>query len=606
MARLLRIAAMAMALTAVHASSTGASVYLLGNSRGDQLLLHQVLGQHNRPFFAGLRPAGGAFAPFTPISEPVDIAQHSAVVDDSGGAVVAWTTGVQDPNPSPGRLFVATRPPGGTFGNPALLATDATLVQLYGNARGDTIVVWYTQGGRTRYAYRPAGANFGQQYELDRPPVGIALDDDGSAHAVFFGGSGSSARLETADRLPDGDFGPRQPIAGTDGARSAILAAAGDGRGLLVWTGGHSVFAMDRVPHGSFGPRIDLGVLPGDLVDALVRPSGAAVIRFGFDGGKVAVRAPGGSFSGATYVPVPPVVGGGTSDLDLNSRGDVAMTWDDYRGNLRAAYRSAGSRAWSQAVTVAPAPALTPILSSRAGLAIAGSGEATIAWEETTGATVHTYARTLRRRKLGPKRTLDAIATYVTVGPPAACRPKGARLLASNASATLFVEHAHVFGCFLKRGAPLQFDGELVFAAHTMSLAGPLVASGYDDDSDARNGLESNIVVTDLRDAEFGISRGAVMEPNAYPATAVLLATRLRPNGAVAWLSCPDESEVRALAKPCRRVGGIKKHLFVWPSHAAEPRLVASSRWIDRRTLKLRGSLLTWRERGKLRHARLR
>src|SRR5438067_522327 len=106
-----------------------------------------------------------------------------------------------------------------------------------------------------------------------------------------------------------------------------------------------------------------------------------------------------------------------------------------------------------------------------------------------------------------------------------------------------------VFGCLLRRGAPVPLvDRVSGFAAHTMSLAGPLVAYGSDDLDET--GTTSFVNVLDLRDPEYGINRGAVMEPN-YD-TAILLATRLRRNGAVAWLSCPDESETRVLAKPCR------------------------------------------------------
>lgn len=600
MGRLIWIAALATALTAMHLSAASASVYFLGNSRGDQLLLHQVLGQHHRPFFAGLRSPSAGFAPFTPISEPVDISQRSAVIDGGGGAVVAWTTGAQDPNPSPGRLFVAIRRPGDSFASPVQLASDGTMVWLYGNGRGDTIVVWYTQAGEARYSFRPASGDFGPTQAIDKPPVGIAIEGDGTAVAVFSG----SSHFELATRPVGADFGPRQPIAGTDGARLGTFAAAPDGRGLLVWTDGPSVFTMDRPAGGDFGPPVRVGARADyDLSGAVVRQSGAALIRFGNLGQAAALRPPGGRFSRMTPIAVPY---GGQTDLDVNDDGDAAVAWRDYEQRVHARYYTPGS-GWSNPVTVAPAPAFSTIFENSPGVALPASGDATVVWEQTNGTRVRTYARRLRGRNLGRIRLLDSIPTYVRQGPPAACRPKGTRLLASNATATLYREHGQIFGCFLASGAPLQlWMGEFAFAAHTISLAGPLVASGYDDDPDGRSGLESTLVVTDLRDPEFGINRGTLMEPDAYPATAVLLATRLRPNGAVAWLSCPDESETRALAKECRRLGGVKKHLFVWPSRAEEPRLVDSSRWIDRRMLKLRGSLLTWRDRGKLRHARLR
>jgi hypothetical protein len=401
-----------------------------------------------------------------------------------------------------------------------------------------------------------------------------------------------------------GDFGQRHAIAGTDGALLGTFAAAPDGRGLLAWTDGPSVFAMDRAPGGGFGPPVRVGARVGyDVSSAVVGSGGAALIRLGNLGQAFAVRPPGGRFSPITSVAAP---SGGQTDSDIDARGDVAIAWRDYAKRVHARYYTP-TAGWSKPVTVASAPPFTTFFDDVPGVALPASGEATIVWEKTNGAVVRTYARSLRGTKLGPTRVIDSIATYVKKGPPSACRPKGARLLASNASATLFFAQRQVFGCFLHSGAPLPvWLGEFAFATHTMSLAGPLVASGYDDDPDGRSGLESTIGVTDLRDPEFGINRGTLMEPNAYPATAVLLATRLRPNGAVAWLSCPDESEERVLAKPCRRLGGIKKHLYVWASRADEARLVGNSRWIDRRTLKLRGSLLTWRDRGMLHRVRLR
>ena len=601
MGRPLRVAVLAVAAACAYAPASPARVDLVGNGRGDQVLLHQVLGKHDRQLYAGLRAGGGSFDPFVPISAPVDVAQRQLIVDDAGGAVIGWTTGTYERQP--GALMVVTRAPGGSFGPPVQLASDATLLWLYGNGRGDTMAVWYTQGSRAMYSFRPAGGSFGPPQALDRLPLGVAIDEDGSATAVFPDPTGSE-QLAVAKRPPEGGFGPAKPIPGTEGALGGLLGAAPNGRALLAWPTRNSVFAMDRQPGGDFGSRQHVRPRYSPrITGVLVQPSGAAAIRFGNEGTDIAVRAPGGKFSAAARVAGPPP--GEPADLDINDRGDAATSWQGTNGEVMAAYHRAGAPTWNKAVEVAAGPLVSPVLETHPSVAVPASGSATVAWEQSDGERVRTYTRTLRVSILGHRRLVDSIASYLVEGPPSACRPTGVRRLLSGPAATVFREGAQIFGCFLRRGAPVPlFSRAMGFAAHTMSLEGPLVAYGHDDDSDARSGTESVIRVLDLRDPEFGLNRGAVMERDAE--TAILLATRLRRNGAIAWLSCPDGSGTHALAKSCRRLGGETKHLFVWGSRVEEPRLVATSRWIDRRTLNLRGSLLTWRDGRKLHRARLR
>jgi hypothetical protein len=79
----------------------------------------------------------------------------------------------------------------------------------------------------------------------------------------------------------------------------------------------------------------------------------------------------------------------------------------------------------------------------------------------------------------------------------------------------------------------------------------------------------------------------------------------LKSNGAVASIDCPDVGPNDS-SRACGRAGGSKKRVRLWNAGAARPRLVDAGRGIDPRTLKLRGSRLTWKHGRRLRHAVLR
>src|SRR3954451_593341 len=139
MGRLLFALALAAALVWVPAPAARAYVELTGNARGDQVLVHQVLGQHNQQLFAGLPPADGSFGPFAPLTGPVDPVERASVIDDAGGAAVAWVTNEVAYEPPTGHVMAAIRPPQGGFEPPVELAPNARYLRLYGNGRGDVL-----------------------------------------------------------------------------------------------------------------------------------------------------------------------------------------------------------------------------------------------------------------------------------------------------------------------------------------------------------------------------------------------------------------------------------------------------------------------------------
>jgi hypothetical protein len=119
----------------------------------------------------------------------------------------------------------------------------------------------------------------------------------------------------------------------------------------------------------------------------------------------------------------------------------------------------------------------------------------------------------------------------------------------------------------------------------------------------------ADLAVRDMRDPESGINRTAelVQEGAKHTTGGLMVAARLRRNGAVAWIACPSSGRPGQTFARCRRVGGMTKLLYAW--HAApgsKPRLLDRGSSIRPGSLRLRGSALSWRHGRRVGHARLR
>jgi hypothetical protein len=120
-------------------------------------------------------------------------------IDGNGNALVVWTT---SPSLS---LQAATRPRGGRFGPPRVLAPSATSVQIATNARGDAVAAWqrgpYTSSD-LQARVRPAGGGFGEPATMwgSLQPPGAAVDAQGDALVVWtpFGGGVDAAVYDAA------------------------------------------------------------------------------------------------------------------------------------------------------------------------------------------------------------------------------------------------------------------------------------------------------------------------------------------------------------------------------------------------------------------------
>jgi hypothetical protein len=235
------------------------------------------------------------------------------------------------------------------------------------------------------------------------------------------------------------------------------------------------------------------------------------------------------------------------------------------------------------------------------------TGRATTAWEESDGATVRTFTRDFDGSGAAAATEFDPQPTYRQDRPASACRPRGTRVVRSSEQSTVFVRRGSRFACLLGRGVPVLLFGDRLFPRRTIALAGPLVAYAYDftgeNEPTDEFPQQTQLVVRDLRDEVSGVNRRAYVEDAR---TGELAATRLRADGAVAWISCPsNQSAYGRLSPACERPGGRLKHVWALDSTLDEPRRLDAGRRIDPHSLTLSGSELTWRRRGRLHRAQL-
>lgn len=197
-------------------------------------------------------PAGSSAAswsPATPAPAPgTDAGRAQVVADATGRVTAAW---MRD-----GEVRVADRLPSGGFGAGETLSSAETWpgVSLAANASGAMAAAWIDDGV-VEVAIRPAGGAWGTPQPVSgagaaSPQVGIS--DAGDVTAAWVRGN----LVETKTRAASASAWPGASVWFSDVSPDhPVLAVAGDGRALLVWS-----------------PRI--GTAPG--LRAATRPAGGA------------------------------------------------------------------------------------------------------------------------------------------------------------------------------------------------------------------------------------------------------------------------------------------------------------------------------------------
>ena len=591
------------ALAAFAPAGAQATVYIASNPRGDQVLSQHVLFQQsNRPGYVATRQRGSRFGPLTPIT-PSDASYGAAVfVDDAGGALALATGYVFTDRylSGFGSSLLLARPPGGDFTQVADLSSDSEPggPTFAAGANGDAIFAWQQYGQPAHYRFRPAGGELGPDTPLPGNDPGqraMSVERDGTVVYLW----AERAHTFEAERPPGGQFGAPTEVAGVAPYAEWTLASSRNGRMLLLWGDNGAITGVERPPHGHFGSPFKLPIPGGffNIHSASIADSGAAAVTAGYTTDYLVARDPGGKFRKAVSFRTHKE-GLTSPTAAVDERGDVALAWFDHVRRVFGSYRPAGGRPQKSRL-IAPRPPLTLRQDDRPGLAITSAGRATVAWEASDGAKVRTLARDFSRTKTYRRQRVGVLPSFVREGPPEACRPTGEPIVLSSRQATVFgTDAGGLHACLLARGAPVPLVTaveESVQSAETIALAGPFVA--YATDYRGHSQFTTSIVVTDLRDPDSGVNRSA--DPEGFDHDATVLATRLKANGAVAFMDSVRDD-------PGARESRNTTHVFAWDLGAATPRPLDSGHRIDPGSLRLNGSELTWRKRGKLHHATLR
>jgi hypothetical protein len=187
-------------------------------------------------------------------------------------------------------------------------------------------------------------------------------------------------------------------------------------------------------------------------------------------------------------------------------------------------------------------------------------------------------------------------ATQRTGTHAASCGPRGALTLASSRLARAYALHGNVYGCAVGRhrsyllGASMRTIRE--GRVSTIAVAGTdagyaLIRYGVDT-------VSSAVVVRDLRSGRQlrALPANTSVPPESLQTVDSLV---LKPDGAVAWI-----------AKAISIIGRGGAVLEVQRADARGQALLESGRSIRSRSLRLRGSTLTWRDATGTRSATLR
>jgi hypothetical protein len=229
--------------------SANALIFTPGHVYTDQALSGNPSGQVVVAFMDNLGPVVGAaggtvtggFGSIATLSGAGVQHGPGVNVDDSGGAVVGWTTAtaVQYSSRPNGAAF----PPPGGVQSITPVPVQPNNLELAGNGRGDVIAAWYSfetpaNHNVARAAVKPAGSNtFGTSQVISNPALDtydekIALDENGDAVVGLpLGSSGGPLGVEAAiyDASPPLLGALSGPTRLARGTRGSFSTTASDG-----------------------------------------------------------------------------------------------------------------------------------------------------------------------------------------------------------------------------------------------------------------------------------------------------------------------------------------------------------------------------------------
>ena len=218
------------------------------------------------------RAAGGSFAPVQAIAAVAgkDTADPAVAIDDAGDAIVVWR---QDNSNTDNKqtIYGAFRPAGGSFATAPVSSSDTRnqSPRVVLDDTGKATIAWSSGDGTTNVAraiVRDADGTLGAQRDLSpSTPAGypmfatLALDGAGNVVSVFSHWNGSVYDVQGAMRPAGSDTWTDLPPFGESASPSPgsepQVAMDPTGDAVALWRGlDHTIQASYRAPGGSFGP----------------------------------------------------------------------------------------------------------------------------------------------------------------------------------------------------------------------------------------------------------------------------------------------------------------------------------------------------------------
>lgn len=353
-------------------------------------------------YVTATRPAGGAWsAPHTLDAMVSGASALDIVSSPDGTTTAAWIASVGAGQ----AIRTATRAPGGAWGTPQSLSDDvrsSEQIDLAAGPDGTVAAIWRRYDGSrwiVQGRVRPAGGAWGAVADLsaagqDAGGPRVALDGQGTAHAIWSRSNGSRTIAQVATKPADGGWSAGQPLSGPGhNAGNTQIAVSPAGDAVVAWTRGTtptSAQAATRPAGGAWSAIHDLpaaGRTASDPQAGIDRAGSATVVWGEEDGGtwriRAATRPAGAAWSSAATL-------SDTSrsafapTLAVSLHGAAVAGWlanDGSTSRIEAAHRAAGG-AWTAPTPVSASGrvALYP------QLALDGRGNAVMAWERATDA----------------------------------------------------------------------------------------------------------------------------------------------------------------------------------------------------------------------------
>jgi hypothetical protein len=349
-------------------------------------------------YVSAARPAGGAWtAPHTLDAQVSGSSALDVVAGPDGTTTAAWIASVGANQ----AIRTATRAPGGAWSAPQSISDDvrsSEQIDLAAGPDGTVAAIWRRYDSSrwiVQARVRPAGGTWGPVADLsatgqDANGPRIALDGQGTAHAIWSRSNGSRTIAQVSAKPAGGGWSAAQSLSGPGfNAGNTQIAVSPAGDAVVAWTRGTtptSAQAATRPAGGAWSTIHDLSVAGRTAAEPQVGidAAGNATVLWGEEDGvwrvRAATRPAGGAWSAATTI-------SDTSrsafapTLAVQPDGAAVAGWFGNEGStsrIEAAHRAGG--AWT-----APAPvSASGRVALHPQLALDGRGNAVMVWERAT------------------------------------------------------------------------------------------------------------------------------------------------------------------------------------------------------------------------------